>query len=140
MLQHKWESAFTIDSANWGFARDDNLDKYLNITTILSNIVSTVAYGGNVSAQCLRSTVSLSYAVAPVIDGYILSRFMCQHTSCVQVLVNIGPAHDGTIPVIFQDRLTQVRLSSLVCSRFADFCSLSTKLTYAGDRWVSGWL
>jgi alpha-L-fucosidase len=71
MLQHKWESAFTIDSANWGFARNDPLADYLNITTILANVVSTVAYGGN-------------------------------------VLVNIGPAHDGTIPAIFQDRLTQM--------------------------------
>ena len=71
MLGHKWESAFTIDSANWGFARNDNLDKFLNITTILSNVVSTVAYGGN-------------------------------------VLVNIGPTHDGQISPIFQDRLTQM--------------------------------
>ena len=45
---HKWESAFTIDSRNWGYAREDNLEMYLNITTVLYNVVSTVAYGGNV--------------------------------------------------------------------------------------------
>jgi alpha-L-fucosidase len=67
----QWESAFTIDSHNWGYARNDNLDMYLNISTILHNVVSTVAFGGN-------------------------------------VLVNIGPTHDGRIATIFQERLLQM--------------------------------
>jgi alpha-L-fucosidase len=71
MLQHKWENAFTIDSLSWGYARNDNLSIYLNITTILYEVVSTVAYGGN-------------------------------------ILINIGPTHDGRIPTIFQERLSQL--------------------------------
>ena len=73
MLTHKWENAFTIDSLSWGYARNDNLSIYLNISTILYELVSTVAYGGN-------------------------------------VLINIGPAKDGTIPTIFQERLQELGL------------------------------
>lgn len=65
MLKHKWENAFTIDSLSWGYAREDNLNlcvfvradcfnslrltysmflcRYLNITTLLYEVVSTVA-------------------------------------------------------------------------------------------------
>jgi alpha-L-fucosidase len=71
MLVHKWENAFTIDSLSWGFARNDGVDLYLNMSAILYEIVSTVAYGGN-------------------------------------ALINIGPNADGTIAVIFQERLTQL--------------------------------
>lgn len=46
-LVHKWENAFTIDSLSWGVARNDDLSIYLNISTILYEVVSTVAYGGN---------------------------------------------------------------------------------------------
>ena len=31
-----------------GFAREDNLPLYLNITTLLYELASTVAYGGNI--------------------------------------------------------------------------------------------
>jgi len=71
LLQHKWENAFTLDGRSWGYARNDNLDAYLNITTVLYEVVSTVAYGGN-------------------------------------VLINIGPTHDGRITAIFQERLQQL--------------------------------
>lgn len=47
LLKHKWESAFTLDGATWGYARNNNLDTYLPLTTVLQQIVSTVAYGGN---------------------------------------------------------------------------------------------
>jgi alpha-L-fucosidase len=70
-LVHKWENAFTIDSLSWGVARNDDLSIYLNISTILYEVVSTVAYGGN-------------------------------------ALINIGPNSDGTIAIIFQERLIQL--------------------------------
>lgn len=71
LLKHKWENAFTIDSSTWGYARESNFEKYLNITTILYEVVSTVAYGGN-------------------------------------ILINVGPTHDGRIATIFQERLLEM--------------------------------
>ena len=47
------------------------MDLYLNISTLLYEVVSTVAFGGN-------------------------------------ILINIGPGHDGTIATIFQERLTEM--------------------------------
>lgn len=47
LLKHKWEQSFTLDTASWGFARTDNLAAYMNISTLLYEVVSTVAYGGN---------------------------------------------------------------------------------------------
>jgi|ERR1712130_149041 len=71
LLKHKWENCFTIDSSTWGYSRASNFNKYLNITTILYEVVSTVAYGGN-------------------------------------ILINVGPTHDGRIATIFQERLLQM--------------------------------
>ena len=71
MLRHKWESAFTLDQASWGFARADPLSAYMTASELLRAVVSTVAYGGN-------------------------------------ALINVGPAADGTIPVIFKERLQQL--------------------------------
>lgn len=49
MLGHKWESAFTLDGANWGYSRPDSVSMYLDVKTMLYKVVSTIAYGGNVS-------------------------------------------------------------------------------------------
>ena len=64
MLGHKWESAFTIDSHNWGYARNSPLAVYLNITTLLHNVVSTIAFGGNVLVN-----------IGPTADGRIATIF-----------------------------------------------------------------
>ena len=64
LLRHKWESAFTIDEATWGYARTDNLNAYMNITTLLYEVVSTVAYGGN----CLIN-------IGPTADGRVATIF-----------------------------------------------------------------
>ena len=59
LLQHKWENAFTIDAATWGYARDDNISSYLNITTVLYEVVSTVAYGELTSTLITGQSVSV---------------------------------------------------------------------------------
>jgi len=64
----KWENAFTIDATSWGLAREHGLETYLSMTEILTQLVSTVACGGN-------------------------------------ALINVGPAADGTIHPIFEERL-----------------------------------
>ena len=64
LLAHKWESAFTLDAHNWGYARNDGISAYLDFSTIMRNVVSTVAYGGN----CLIN-------VGPTADGRIPTIF-----------------------------------------------------------------
>mgnify|MGYP000853058046 CR=1 FL=1 len=64
LLAHKWENAFTIDSNSWGYNRWSNLADYLNITTILYEVVSAVAYGGNALIN-----------VGPTADGRIATIF-----------------------------------------------------------------
>jgi alpha-L-fucosidase len=48
LQNHKWENAFTIDKASWGFRREATLSSYLTIEEILEQMVSTVSCGGNV--------------------------------------------------------------------------------------------
>jgi alpha-L-fucosidase len=64
LLAHKWENAFTLDSRSWGYARNDGLESYLNITAVLYEVVSTVAYGGNALIN-----------VGPTADGRIATIF-----------------------------------------------------------------
>merc|ERR1712217_219042 len=64
LLKHKWENAFTMDGRTWGYARNDDLKSYLNITNILYEVVSTVAYGGNALIN-----------VGPTADGRIATIF-----------------------------------------------------------------
>jgi len=64
LLAHKWENAFTLDATSWGYARNDGLAGYLNITTVLYEVVSTVAYGGNALIN-----------VGPTADGRIATIF-----------------------------------------------------------------
>ena len=64
MLDANDRSAFTIDSGSWGYSRVSPLDHYLNITTVLYELVSTVAYGGNILIN-----------VGPTADGRIATIF-----------------------------------------------------------------
>jgi len=64
LLQHKWENAFTIDGGSWAYSRMSNLSQYLNLTTILYELVSTIAYGGNILIN-----------VGPTSDGRIATIF-----------------------------------------------------------------
>jgi alpha-L-fucosidase len=56
---------------SWGFRRNAAYTDYLTFPELLSQVISTVAFGGN-------------------------------------ILINIGPAHDGTLSPIFADRLTSL--------------------------------
>lgn len=64
LLHHKWENAFTLDGGTWGYSRVSEFAAYLNITTILYEVVSTVAYGGNALIN-----------VGPTSDGRIATIF-----------------------------------------------------------------
>ena len=58
----------TLDAHSWGYRRNAPASDYLSLGALLQQLVTTVAYGGN-------------------------------------LLVNVGPALDGTIPVIMEERL-----------------------------------
>ena len=67
MLGHKWENAFTLDADThnaWSYVRPDPLSTYMNASTMLYELVSTVAYGGNVLIN-----------VGPTADGRIPTIF-----------------------------------------------------------------
>jgi len=64
LLSHKWENAFTLDGGTWGYSRVSPLSSYLNVSTMLYEVVSTVAYGGNALIN-----------VGPTSDGRIATIF-----------------------------------------------------------------
>mmetsp|Transcript_24407 Transcript_24407/g.27146 ORF Transcript_24407/g.27146 Transcript_24407/m.27146 type:complete len:453 (-) Transcript_24407:45-1403(-) len=64
IVEHKWENAMTIDSSSWGYNRNSALDMYLSVDELLNELVTTVAYGGN-----------LLLNVGPTADGRILPVF-----------------------------------------------------------------
>ena len=68
LQQHKWENAMTLDVHSWGYRRNAPASDYLSLAALLQQLVSTIAFGGN-------------------------------------LLVNVGPAADGTIPVVMEERL-----------------------------------
>ena len=65
---HKWENAMTLDYHSWGYRRNAAASDYMPLPELLTQLVSTIAYGGN-------------------------------------ILINVGPAADGSIPPIMEERL-----------------------------------
>jgi alpha-L-fucosidase len=68
---HKWENAMTLDYHSWGYRRNARAGDYMPLDQLLEQLVSTVAFGGN-------------------------------------ILINVGPAVDGSIPVIMEERLVSL--------------------------------
>jgi alpha-L-fucosidase len=65
---HKWENAMTLDYHSWGYRRNAAAADYMPLSELLSQLISTIAFGGN-------------------------------------ILINVGPAADGSIPAIMEERL-----------------------------------
>jgi alpha-L-fucosidase len=96
VLGHKWENAATVDKWSWGYRRNAVYADFLTVPEILTELVSTVACGGNFLVGAVaweggggRRRGAESVHGVPV--------------ACAQL--NVGPAHDGTIDNIFADRL-----------------------------------
>jgi alpha-L-fucosidase len=68
LQNRKWENAMTLDYFSWGYRRNAAAGDYMPLNELLLELVSTIAYGGN-------------------------------------LLINVGPALDGTIPVVMESRL-----------------------------------
>jgi alpha-L-fucosidase len=47
LFPHKWENAMTVDKGCWGFRRLTTADDYPTSQDIISELVSTVSWGGN---------------------------------------------------------------------------------------------
>eukprot|EP00696_Hemimastix_kukwesjijk_P005579 gnl/Hemi2/17015_TR5651_c0_g1_i1.p1 gnl/Hemi2/17015_TR5651_c0_g1~~gnl/Hemi2/17015_TR5651_c0_g1_i1.p1 ORF type:complete len:461 (-),score=142.41 gnl/Hemi2/17015_TR5651_c0_g1_i1:167-1549(-) len=87
LLQHKWESAFTIDGTTWGYNRASNLSNYLSPEQLISNVVSAVACNGNVLIN-----------VGPMADGTIAPVFQERLLQLGSWLSVNGEAIYGTMP------------------------------------------
>ncbi|GAU89881.1 hypothetical protein RvY_02380 [Ramazzottius varieornatus] len=60
LLNNKWEDCMTIDSYSWGYRRNMMMSQILPIETLITSLVTTVSYGGN-----------LLLNVGPTSDGII---------------------------------------------------------------------
>nr|CAH8874540.1 unnamed protein product [Trichobilharzia regenti] len=48
LVNHKWENCMTLDCCSWGFRRDITLSSILTPEALLYEVITTVAYGGNI--------------------------------------------------------------------------------------------
>lgn len=47
LQNHKWENAMTLDALSWGLRRNSDIGEYLTDAQVISELVTTVACGGN---------------------------------------------------------------------------------------------
>jgi len=87
LLSHKWENAMTVDSDSWGYSRATPLSGYLTAGDVVNELISTVAYGGN-----------LLLNVGPTADGLILPIFEERLNQVGDYLEVNGEAIYHTIP------------------------------------------
>lgn len=45
--KHKWEKCTSVDTASWGYRRNMRLNELMDLPTIVKDLVTTVALGGN---------------------------------------------------------------------------------------------
>ncbi|KAF7260685.1 hypothetical protein EG68_01940 [Paragonimus skrjabini miyazakii] len=48
LIEHKWENCLTLDRKSWAFRREAILSDFLSIQELVYEVVSTVAFGGNI--------------------------------------------------------------------------------------------
>ena len=89
LQKHKWENAMTIDRYSWGFRREATIDQYLSIEEIVAQLVITV-----------RSV----WLVLHHYDVVVYVTYSCGGN----MLMNVGPTHDGRVAPILQERLEQM--------------------------------
>ena len=87
LVNHAWENAFTIQQSTWGFAQNAPISQYLSISEILLQMVSTVAFGGNVLIN-----------VGPTAQGIIDPTFQARLLEMGAFLKINGPAIYATVP------------------------------------------
>lgn len=89
LQKHKWENAMTIDRYSWGFRREATIDQYLSIEELVAQLVITVR---------------LVWLVLHHYDVIVYIAYSCGGN----MLMNVGPTHDGRIAPILQERLEQM--------------------------------
>ncbi|KAF7279601.1 hypothetical protein GWI33_006996 [Rhynchophorus ferrugineus] len=89
LQEKKWENAMSLDRYSFGYRRNANYEDYLSFDELVTTVIQTVAYGGN-------------------------------------ILINIGPGHDGTINMIFQERLLEL----------GDWLSINGEAIYESSPWT----
>lgn len=121
LLSHKWENAMTVDRSTWGYSRKSNLDKYLSATAILSELSSSVAYGGN-----------LLLNIGPTVDGLILPIFEERLMQVGNFLDINGQAIYATKPFAVQNE-TAINGAYYTASKKDDGISFLTVIQSTGN-------
>ena len=83
----------TIQKSSWGYIRNTDISGYLTIEELLFELVSTVRY----SLFALKKE-----------SNFLLSHLSFHISTNGNLLMNVGPTHDGRIMPIFQERLLQM--------------------------------
>lgn len=78
----------SLDRVAFGYRRNAKFEDYLSFEELITTVIQTVAYGGTFLIK-----VVLNYFKTLTLGN---------------ILINIGPGHDGTIDMIFQERLLQL--------------------------------
>ena len=70
-MNHKWENAMTIQQASWGYIRNTDISGYLNITSLIAEIVTTVRFVCVFvhTYVCMRVCVLLSLLFPSAVGG-----------------------------------------------------------------------
>lgn len=92
LVNHKWENAMTIQRASWGYIRNTDISGYLNITSLIAEIVTTVSCGGNIAMN-----------IGPTHDGRIMPIFKERFNQTGAWLAVNGEAIYSSSPWLFQN-------------------------------------
>ena len=108
LLKRKWEDCLTIDAASWGYRRDMAMSEILSIETLISTLASTVAYVYCVVLYAI-SFLNILWKKGEISapwEYFFPRNFISSYGG--NMLLNVGPTADGTIPPIFEERLLQM--------------------------------
>lgn len=87
LVKHKWENCMTLDRYSWGYRRNANIEDYLSIEELISEVAETVSCNGNILIN-----------VGPTKDGVIPPVFEERLVQLGSWLKVNGEAVYGTVP------------------------------------------
>jgi alpha-L-fucosidase len=105
-LPYKWESCFNVQESSWGYDRTGDITDYHNSTSLIYQLVDTVACGGN-----------LLLNVGPTADGRIMPAFQHRLLEIGAWLQVNGEAIYGTTPWLFTNDTDAARIWCVILRR-----------------------
>lgn len=108
-LKKKWENAMTIDKRSWGYRREAKLEELLSIEELIQLFVKTIRYFSVVNKLSFLELCSKRFSLGG------------------NMLMNVGPTHDGRIAPIYEERLRQ----------FGQWMKVNEEGVYGSKIWTS---